>query len=245
MIELKDVTKFYTIKKGFGKEERIYAVNNISEKFNDGKIYAVFGNSGSGKTTLASIISGYIAQDSGHVYYDGEPLKGHKTVRIVFQDPYASLNSAKDVKWHIETTAQINGLVEDKIWETYEYLGFPRKKYENRLVWTLSGGELQVLSFIIAFAQHPQSIVLDEPFSYLDTMTMNRVMKLIRSTREQILYIYMDNDMNRCVYLSDYLIIMHNGEVVEQGETDKIITNPENNFTKLILNNIPEINKRI
>lgn len=245
MIELEDVTKFYVIKKGLGREERVYAVKKISEKFADGKIYAVFGNSGSGKTTLAYIISGYTAQDSGVVYYNGKRVRENKTVRIVFQDPYASLNSAKDVKWHIETTARINGLNEDKIWEIYEYLGFPREKYESRLAWALSGGELQMLSFTIAFAQKPQSIVLDEPFSYLDSMTMNRVMNLIRNTKEEILYIYMDNDMNRCAYLSDYLIIMRNGEVVEKGETDKILTDPENDFTKCILNNAPVINKRI
>ena len=245
MIRLEGITKFYMDKGGIGKGNRVYALKDLNQEFSDGKIYAVFGNSGCGKTTLANVISGYSTPDSGHVYYDGSLVKRENSVRIVFQDPYTSLNGSKDVAWHMETTARINGMNPEKIWNIYENLGFFRSNYENRMVWTLSGGELQILSFTIAFAQKPRCIVLDEPFSYLDTMTINRVMNLMRNTKDKILYIYMDNDMNRCGYISDDILIMDGGSIIEQGQTDTVIMHPEKEFTKGIIRNIPDIRKRI
>lgn len=245
MIELRDIQKYYIEKRRVRGGERIYAVNNISAKFNDGNVYAIFGNSGSGKTTLGSMISGYVQPDSGEIYYDNSRIRTKKSVRHVFQDPYASLNGAKDVTWHIETTAGLNDLDEENVWKVYENSGLSREDYRNRLVWTLSGGEKQILAFSMALAQKPSCIVLDEPFSFLDTMTLCRELNLIKQTRDKILYIYLDNDMNRCAYVSDFIHVMKEGKIIDSGSTESVISSPENDFTRQIIENMPDIEKRI
>ncbi|MCW6168493.1 MAG: ATP-binding cassette domain-containing protein [Thermoplasmatales archaeon] len=245
MIEVKDVQRYYIVKQSRIKKEKFYALKDVSAIFRDGDIFAIFGDSGSGKTTLGDIISGYQRPDTGSVFYNGSLERKNKSVRYVFQDPYTSLNPAKDVRWHIETTSSLNNLDLVNVWNTFELTGLSRRNYETRLISTLSGGERQMLAFSIALSQQPDCMVLDEPFSYLDTLTLFRLLSILRKTKDKVLYIYMDNDMNRCAYVSDMIYILKRGKIIEQGTPEKIINSPENEFTREVIEKMPDLHKRI
>jgi peptide/nickel transport system ATP-binding protein len=245
MIEVNNIQKYYIIRRNGIKEQKFYALDNVSAIFREDNIFAIFGDSGSGKTTLCNIISGYQKPDAGSVLYNNSSEKKTKSVRYVFQDPYTSLNATKDVRWHIETTASLNDLDPVNIWNTFELTGLSRKNYETRLISTLSGGERQMLAFSIALSQQPDCMVLDEPFSYLDTLTLFRILSILKKTKDKVLYIYMDNDMNRCAYVSDMIYVLKGGKIIEQGTPEKIINSPEEEFTMEIIEKMPDLQKRI
>ncbi|AAT43349.1 ATP-binding cassette domain-containing protein [Picrophilus oshimae] len=238
MIEIKNVDKYY-IKKGILKRDVFYALKDVNISFYPGKIYSIFGKSGSGKTTLANIISGYKKPDKGSVLY-----KNGIKIRYVFQDPYISLNITKDVKWHIETSAGLNNIDLNYAWYIFNSTGLDKDLYEYRSVESLSGGERQLLAFAMAYLQKPDVIVLDEAFSYLDTLNLRRVFEVLKRTKNNILYIYFDNDINRCLFLSDFIYVLNNGSLVESGTPDMMIKNP-GAFMRNIIEKMPDYRKRI
>jgi peptide/nickel transport system ATP-binding protein len=240
MIELSGIKKYYS----FGKE-KFYALNGIDAAFETGKISSIFGNSGSGKTTLGNIISGFEKQDEGIVLYNGSREKKSKTIRNVFQDPYISLNSNKDVRWHIETTANLNSLNQKVLWENLEITGMEKERYGSRYISSLSGGERQRLAFSVVMSQQPEFIVLDEPFSYLDTLNMFNLLQLLKKMKKVISFIYLDHDLNRCAYISDYIYILKDGQIVEHGKTQAIVENPVNSFTRSVVENLPDLDKLV
>ncbi len=245
MIELKGVHKYYRNRgKGSGNG-RIYALAGVSATFQENKITSVMGNSGSGKTTMAHIISGFEKQDSGEVLYDGSYQRGRLTVRNVFQDPYISLNPVKDVRWHLETAASLNNLETEIFWENLENTGLRKENMESRVVGSMSGGERQRLAFSMAISQQPEYLIMDEPFSYLDSLNMFRILQLIKELKDKITFIYFDHDMNRCTFLSDYIYIINGGRIEEEGEPERILSDPVSDFTESLLRSMPDIHRRI
>lgn len=244
-IEVRNVIKFQEQRNGFFKNQRTAIVNGITMKFRKGLIYGIFGDSGAGKTTLGHIISGYDKYFNGKILLNGNPVDPVKYFRIVFQDPYSSLNPSKDVSWHVQMTAKLNGIDTDQIWHYLERLGIKMDKYKQRKVSTLSGGERQRISFTIGVSQNSPCIVYDEPFSYLDTLSIFTAMEIIRERKDQMITIYLDNDLNRCGFVSDYIFIMRNGEILEEGSTEEIFNHPKEQYTKMILEKSPNIKNRI
>ncbi len=244
MIELMGVDKFYWKIKN-GKREKIFALKNVNISFRKNNITAVFGNSGSGKTTLGNIITGFNSPDSGEVLYDGNPERNQKTVRYVFQDPYISLNPAKNVEWHVETAARLNGIDAAGIRETVELVGLPWKEYGTKNVGVLSGGEKQRLSYAMAIAQEPDYVVMDEPFSYLDSLNIFNLLHIMRDIKEKTAFIYLDHDLNRCLFVSDFICVLKNGSIIETGTPEKIKNEPVGSFTKEAVSKLPDIKKRI
>ncbi|MGP6220451.1 ATP-binding cassette domain-containing protein [Caldiplasma sukawensis] len=244
-IELRDIIKFHFKNNGIFKNQRTAIIKGINMKFRKGLIYGIFGDSGAGKTTLGHIISGYDKDFDGKILLDGNTIDPVKYFRIVFQDPYTSLNPSKDVNWHVHMTATLNGIEEDHVWHYLERVGINRNSYGQRKVSTLSGGEMQRITFSIGVSQNSQCIVYDEPFSYLDTLNIFAALEIIRERKDQIITIYLDNDLNRCSFVSDYIFIMRDGRIVEEGSTEKILYHPEEQYTKMILEKSPNIKKRI
>jgi peptide/nickel transport system ATP-binding protein len=165
-------------------------------------------------------------------------------VRQIFQDPYLSLNPAKDVGWHIETAARLNRIDPEDVWAVFESTRLAKGKFESRLTSTLSGGERQMLAFSMALAQQPDCLVLDEPFSYLDTLNRFRMLSLLRKTKDRILHIYVDNDIDRCAYVSDFIYILKSGQVIEQGTPERIIDSPREEFTREVVRNRLDMKSR-
>jgi len=245
MIKLENITKEYKIKIGRFKYINTYALNNITTKFNDNIISGITGSSGSGKTTLANIITNYDKDYSGKIFYDNKIEKDFNYIRYVFQDPYISLNPVKTVEWHIKTAAEINNVDMGTAINKFDITGVKYKDYKDRYINTLSGGEMQKLAFSISIIPSPEYIVLDEAFSMLDSINLFYMLDLLKKIKNDISIIYIDHDIKRISFVSDYIYIINNGKIIEENYTDKIINSPENDYTKDLIKYSPDYKKRI
>ncbi|WP_337861183.1 ATP-binding cassette domain-containing protein [Ferroplasma sp.] len=245
MIELKNVSKEYKIPRGRLKFSDFYALNNISTIFKNNIVNGITGSSGSGKTTLANVITGYDTDYSGEIFYNGKKEKNPKFIRYVFQDPYIAMNPVKNVEWHIKTAASINGINMEKATEKLELAGMDYNNYKNRYANSLSGGELQKLAFAISIIPEPDFIVLDEAFSMMDSITLFQTLNFLKELKNKISIIYIDHDINRVSFVSDYFYIIDHGQIIEEGYTEKIMECPENDYTKELIKYSPDYKKRI
>ncbi|KJE49200.1 MULTISPECIES: ABC transporter ATP-binding protein [Acidiplasma] len=245
MIKIINLTKKYKIKTGNFRYSDFYALDNISTIFKENIINGITGSSGSGKTTLANIISGYDRDYSGEVLYDNSQEKKYDYIRYVFQDPYISLNMVKTVEWHIMTASELNNVDIESSIKKFESTRLDYDDYRSKYVNTLSGGEMQKLAFTIAIIPDPKYIVLDEAFSMLDPINLFYMLSLLKSIRKTISVIYIDHDINRVAFASDYIYILNKGRIIEENDTDTIMNKPENEYTKKLIEYSPDYKKRI
>ncbi|HIH60183.1 MAG TPA: ATP-binding cassette domain-containing protein [Ferroplasma sp.] len=245
MIELKGIKKQYKLKSSPLKYRDYYALDNISTIFRDNIISGITGSSGSGKTTLANIISGYDRDYSGEILYDGSREKDQNFIRYVFQDPYISMNPVKTVEWHISTAAEINHVKIEKASEKLEMAGMDYSAFRSRYVNSLSGGELQKLALAISLIPDPNFIVLDEAFSMMDSINLFAILTFLKELKKTVSLIYIDHDINRVSFVSDYIYIMNCGKIIEENYTEKIMEDPEDEYTGELIKYSPDYRKRI
>ncbi len=245
MIELKGIKKQYKLKSSPLKYRDYYALDNISTIFRDNIISGITGSSGSGKTTLANIISGYDRDYSGEILYDGSREKDQNFIRYVFQDPYISMNPVKTVEWHISTAAEINHVKIEKATEKLEMAGMDYSAFRSRYVNSLSGGELQKLALAISLIPDPNFIVLDEAFSMMDSINLFAILTFLKELKKTVSLIYIDHDINRVSFVSDYIYIMNCGKIIEENYTEKIMEDPEDEYTGELIKYSPDYRKRI
>ena len=222
-----------------------YALDNISTVFRDNIISGITGSSGSGKTTLANIISGYDRDYSGEIFYNGRREKNQNFIRYVFQDPYISMNPVKTVEWHISTAAEINHVKIEKAIEKLEMAGMDYSAFRSRYVNSLSGGELQKLALAISLIPDPNFIVLDEAFSMMDSINLFAILTSMKELKKTVSLIYIDHDINRVSFVSDYIYIMNCGKIIEENYTEKIMEDPEDEYTGELIKYSPDYRKRI
>ena len=245
MIELNGIKKQYKLKSSALKYRDYYALDNISTVFRDNIISGITGSSGSGKTTLANIISGYDRDYSGEIFYNGRREKNQNFIRYVFQDPYISMNPVKTVEWHISTAAEINHVKIEKAIEKLEMAGMDYSTFRSRYVDSLSGGELQKLALAISLIRDPNFIVLDEAFSMMDSINLFAVLTFLKELKKTVSIIYIDHDINRVSFVSDYIYIMNCGKIIEENYTEKIMGDPEDEYTEELIKYSPDYRKRI
>ncbi|MBN1983074.1 MAG: ABC transporter ATP-binding protein [Chitinivibrionales bacterium] len=258
MFELKNVTKRYRLDL-FGKIF-IAAVDNVSFTIPDGKIFSLIGESGSGKTTIGKLILKLIKPSAGTLIFENEDVtnlkesalkKYYSRVQGVFQDPFSSLNPifkadrvfslvreeffnfVSKSQWH-EKTVQV---LHDVGLNPAEVLG----KYPHQL----SGGQLQRFLIARALLLEVKFLVADEIISMLDASTRIDVLNLLFSLKKKGLSIlFITHDLNLGYYISDSILIMYKGAMVEMGETKEIFNNPLHPYTQLLLDSVPRLDKK-
>jgi microcin C transport system ATP-binding protein len=244
----------YPLKKNFwGKTTRsLQAVKNVSLQIHQGETVAIVGESGSGKSTLAQAIL-QLNKSTGDVVYLGEKInaikhnelqKLRKKLQIVFQDPFASLSprmsvrdiiaeglkvhqqkktlSSKDIDTQVELVLQRVGLEKDS------GLRYPHE---------FSRGQRQRISIARALILKPQLIVLDEPTSALDRSIQKQILALLISLQKELglSYLFISHDLSVVRAISHRVLVMHNGEIIEQGSCKKIFSQPRHEYTKILL----------
>ncbi|MEM0140318.1 MAG: ATP-binding cassette domain-containing protein [Ferroplasma sp.] len=249
MIELNGISKYYKIRDGIAKWHDFYALENINMVLRDSMVTGVCGISGSGKTTLATIISGYQEYDSGNISYNKNgkiysEIKQNNYIRNVFQDPYTSLNSGMDVAWHIENTALLNGIPLENAIEKLRIVGMEYSDFSERYIDTLSGGERQKLAFAISLIPEPDVLILDEPFSMLDTLSLFYELQLLKKLKNKII-VYFDNSIDRVLFVSDYIYILDEGKIIESNYVDNFAGQQNSNVAQKLIKYSPSIFKRI
>lgn len=264
-IEIKDITKWYPHKSGklkdmFRKEKlHVKAVDGVNLTMERGEILGVIGESGCGKSTLGRMLTRLEDPTKGDVLVDGvstaelikkDPLKFRRTVQIVFQNPFDTFTPRDTIVKILLRPLKHHNIGANKeerlkiIKKALEAGGLvPAEDIMARYPHELSGGQLQRISIIRAMFLNPSFIIADEPVSMLDVSVradiINMLIDLARNRNAAVVFISHDIALTR--YISDHVAVMYLGRVVEYGEADEVIHNPQHPYTKALISNCASI----
>jgi ABC-type oligopeptide transport system ATPase subunit len=250
LLEVRNVVRIYSMG-GFFARHRIRAVDGISLTVEDKRpeILSIIGESGSGKTTLARMILHTVAPSSGTIFFRGadlESIRGRKQrlafmrqVQPIFQNPFEAFNPLKRVDRYLFATARnIAGLsnpseIEDASDRALKKVGLSLVEVRGRYPHELSGGQLQRVAIARALIPTPSLLIADEPVSMVDASLRVSIVNLLRGLRDNmgISIIYITHDLATAYYISDRIMIMHRGKVVESGEARAVLDNPQHPYS--------------
>ncbi|WGD38532.1 ATP-binding cassette domain-containing protein [Lysinibacter sp. HNR] len=253
-LEFRDVTKRYRVR-GNGN---FLALDRVSFTLESGKTLALVGQSGSGKSTIAKIITQLERASSGEVLLDDTPIprRGRglrayrQQVRMVFQDPFASLNPYHTIRHHIERPLRLDRVVpsdqvSSEVTRLLERVNLSPAETVDRRPHELSGGQRQRVAIARALASRPALLIADEPVSMLDVSirlgVLNLLADLQRESRLGVLYI--THDLATARHFSDEIMVLNHGQVVERGPSDEVILKPRHAYTRSLRNASPDPDK--
>jgi len=253
IIELKKVSKF------FGKAPDVtVALDDMTFSVESGfsKIITVAGESGSGKTTLLMLILGFYEPSVGNVLYNGkdiwkmnkdETMVFRRNVQAVFQDPFAVYNPfyrvdnllsipLKNFKL-AKNDAEVRAMMESAL----RRVGLRPEETLGRYPHQLSGGQRQRIAVARALVMQPKLLLADEPVSMVDASLRATILKQIREMNQDlnIPILYITHDLTTAYHVSDFILIMYKGSVMEAGNVERVIKDPKNPYTQLLVNSIP------
>lgn len=256
LLEIKNLSIDYVTETTWlGKpKEYVHAVKNISFEIKKGETVGLVGESGCGKTTTGRAILGLEKAAKGQVIYKGNDITLFSTkqlknywnkVQIIFQDPYSSLNPRITIGEAIVEPMRIHHIFENekqrknKAFELLETVGLSSAHYQ-RFPHEFSGGQRQRICVARTLAMQPEVIICDESVSALDVSVQAQVLNLLNDLKEQfdLTYIFISHDLSVVKYMSDRIVVMKNGEVVEQGNALTIYENPKESYTKKLLSSV-------
>ena len=258
MVEIKNLKKHYITRKAgiFEKHGVIRALDSISFSIPRGATLGMVGESGSGKTTAARSMLRLIEPDAGEIFIDATPVhalekkelrKFRKNMQIVFQDPYSSLNPrmtmgkiiAEPLKIHTSFTRKE---IQDRLEELIAMVGLTNDQAE-RYPHEFSGGQRQRIGIARAIALNPKFIILDEPVSALDVSIQGQILNLLRDIQKKmdLTYLFVAHDIAVVKHMSDTIVIMYLGRIVEKSTKKIIHENPLHPYTRSLMKSIPEI----
>lgn len=219
----------------FDKPVRKHVVQDVSFTVGEGEIVGLLGESGCGKSTIAKAVLGMVPDVEGSVkHYSEHP-------QMVFQDPFGSLNPAKTIEFILmeplrNLTKLPKNMIQQRAEEMIERVGL-EKRYLKHYPKELSGGQRQRISIAAALMLEPRLLIADEPVSALDVTIQAQVIELLlRLQKEMDLSIlFISHDLRVVYQMSNRVMIMNQGKIVEQGDVDSVYRNPENPYTRALL----------
>jgi len=261
ILEVKGLLKEFDVRKGFWtKKATIRAVNNVSFTINEGETVGLVGESGCGKTTTGRMIVRLTEPTSGKIMFSGKDissLKGkalkplRKELQMVFQDPFSSLNPRMTVYDLLKRPLEIFKIAktsEEKKEIALSILQDVGLKPEHltRYPHEFSGGQRQRIAIARALILKPRFIVLDEPTSALDVSVQAQILNLLKHLRREFSFTYLliSHDLSVVRFLSDRIMVMYMGKLVEIAPTDELFKEPLHPYTRLLMNSIPNPNPR-
>ncbi len=259
VLRIENVRKTYRRRRGL-KTTTVSAVDGVSFSLRAGRVVGLVGQSGSGKTTIARLITGTESPTGGAIWFGqtrvdrlrGSALHNYrKHVQYVFQDPYSALNPVHPIQYllmrPLMNYERLNpSQARQRVRELLETVGLsPAEQFEKKLPHQLSGGQRQRVVVARALAPDPDIIIADEPISMLDVSIRAEILqlldKLVRERRIAMLYI--THDLLSARLLSDEILVLNHGQVVEQGSAEKVIRQPSDEYTRLLLEAIPRLER--
>lgn len=245
MLEAKNLTKRY--RKVWHHGQTVEAVKNFSFLLPKGRTLGIAGNSGCGKSTVARLMMRLIAPDEGCILLNGEDVT-HKSrrelqsyyrkVQMLFQHPEASLDPTKKLRQSLTEPMRVHNLFSreqrmERLQSTMKMVGL-EEGLLDRFPHQISGGEAQRAILCRALTLEPEILILDEPTSMLDVSIQAHIMGLLKELQQELglSYLFISHDLDVMRWLCDELIIMHHGEMLEQGSVERILETPQHEFTK-------------
>ena len=249
LLEVKDLKKYFPIRKGFALKgfDSAKALDGISFSLGQNQTLSIVGESGCGKTTLAKIILKLIRPDSGSVIFQGQDItkisqnkfRPHRRdIQIIFQDPYSSLDPRFTVRRVLVEAEEAVGQKSkeqdlDKILQT---VGLP-EDIKNRFSFEFSGGQCQRISIARVLIVMPKLLILDEPVSALDVSLQARILELLEDLQERlgISYLFISHNLRIVKKISDIIVVMYLGKILEIGQAERVYNTPLNPYTQALI----------
>jgi len=256
LLEIKNVTKVY--QRGLLSSNAKIALNNFSLTIQEDEptILTVAGESGSGKTTLAMLVLGFITPTTGEILYRGQnitTLRGEdriayrREVQAVFQDPFAVFNPFYTVD-HLLTVpirqfklAKSGRDARTKMEEALTSVGLRPEDVLGRFPHQLSGGQRQRINVARALLLKPRLLIADEPVSMVDASLRANILESLKNLHKQhgVTIIYITHDLTTAYHVADSITVLYRGDVVEKGDVESVIRNPQHSYTQLLVDSIP------
>ncbi|MCI9150176.1 MAG: ATP-binding cassette domain-containing protein [Lachnospiraceae bacterium] len=250
LLECVNLKKYFNTPRGV-----LHAVDDVSFRLEAGKTLGVVGESGCGKSTLGRTILRLLPATEGQIIFNGEDithlpdkemLRLRKEMQIVFQDPFSSLDPKMTVSQIIEEPLKIHKLYQDKsarlerVSELMETVGLD-DRYVNTYPHELDGGRRQRIGIARAIALNPKFIVCDEPVSALDVSIQAQILNLMMDLKDEfgLTYIFITHDLSVVKHISDNILVLYLGKMVEMTSSDRLFENPLHPYTKALLSAIP------
>ena len=258
LFEVKDLKVYFPVRKGFfGRTtDYIKAVDGVSFDVYPGETIGLVGESGCGKTTLGRALLRLVEPTEGSVLFNGRNItrlsaeelrRSRRDFQMIFQDPYASLNPMHTVGAAIMEPMQVHNLYgsnqerRGKVMELLDKVGLVPEHFQ-RYPHEFSGGQRQRISIARALALQPKCIICDESVSALDVSVQAQVLNLLNKLKQefQITYIFITHDLSVARYMSDRILVMSKGKIIESGTPNQIFQNPQQEYTRALLSAIPK-----
>ncbi len=257
IIFLDDVRVTFTTRTGsLLHPNKVHAVQGVTLKLMPGETIGIVGESGCGKSTTANIMIGLQQPTSGKVYFKGEDVtkrtaderkKIGRVVSVVFQDPATALNPRMTVHDQLLDPLLVHKIGtpdqrEANIRELINLVGLPPSALQA-LPGQLSGGQRQRVAIARALALGPDAIIADEPTSALDVSVRAQILNLLTDLKRELglAMVFISHDIQTVRYISDRIVVMNHGQIVEQGPAQQVFKNPQDSYTKLLLGAAPSL----
>ena len=260
LLNVSHLKKIYTTR--FGGTQ-VQALSDVNFSVEEGEFVAIMGESGSGKSVTIKAILGILAKnghiDSGSILYQGEDMAKYKEkdfykirgkrISLVFQDPLSALNPIMKIGKQISEALILSGSIEkskakQRAIELMEAVGIPNaaERYEA-YPFQFSGGMRQRIVIAIALACNPEILICDEPTTALDVTIQKQIMELMVQLQEelQLSILFISHDLNVIYQMCDRVLVMKEGRIVENAETEELFAHPQNDYTKELLAASPEL----
>ena len=254
LIETKNLSRTF----GHG-QHAVHAVRDVSFHVQPGEIVAVVGESGSGKSTLARLLLRLLDPTAGHIFLHGRDvtnlrrsgdLKPYwRKVQGVFQDPFAAVNQFYTNRRVLEKPLQLldhkpsRAERDQRVESALLEVGLDPSDVLNKGPHQLSGGQLQRIMIARALVAGPELLLADEPTSMLDASLRVTVLNLLLDLRERrnMGILFITHDLGQAYYLSDRVLVMYRGDLVEQGPVKQVLSNPQHKYTQRLLADVPRL----
>lgn len=259
IIEIKNMKKYFSIKKGLIKKrvQHIKAVDDVSFNIREKETVGLVGESGSGKTTLARVILKLSDDVENSVLFEGRDitkLKGNdlkyfkKNTSMVFQDPASSLNPRRTVREILKRSLEVYRYPKDNMDKYIDEMLFKVElgsDFGDRYPNQLSGGQQQRVAIARAIILKPKFIILDEPTSALDISVQAQILNLLLDLQEKenLTYLFITHNLNVVRYISDRIGVMYLGKLVEIGPTEEVYNRPRHPYTQGLMDSSPTISR--
>jgi oligopeptide transport system ATP-binding protein len=262
LIRVEDLKKNFPVEeKSFirlfsGRGEVVHAVDGISFSIEKGQTVSLVGETGSGKTTTGLLLARLLEPTSGRIFFKDMDLlslsKGQmkpvrREMQMIFQDPLASLNPRKSIRDIVGLPLEVHGIARGgnkrvRVIELLEKVGLrPGEQFIDRHPHEFSGGQRQRIGIARALALNPKFIIADEPVSALDVSVRSQILNLLQDLKKELglTYLLIAHDLSVVRYMSDWIVVLYLGKVMEYAKSEELFTNPLHPYTKALLSAVP------
>ncbi|MFT6071214.1 MAG: dipeptide transport system ATP-binding protein [Bacteriovoracaceae bacterium] len=253
VLEVKDLKKHYKVKTTFGKTALVKALDGVSFNATEKKTLGIVGESGCGKSTLAKALMRLEVPTSGELSLAGrqvddfERSEYQSKIQMIFQDPYSSINPRKKAWQIIAEPLMINTDLSKeeckaRACEMMNTVGL-RPELANRYPHMFSGGQRQRIGIARALIQKPEIVICDEPVSALDVSIQAQVLNLLMKLQDEmgLTYLFISHDLSVVKHISDEIMVMYLGKIVEYGSREEVFLNPKHPYTKALIKASPSL----